>query len=148
MSMEEKKLEFKDAPFGYPLCFNHDCALRETCMHYHVGLLAPADRLTGPAVYPSAWKDGACRYYREKKLVKLAWGFSQLYKGMTKGQTADARGSLRAHLGSGMSAYYRYHYGERLLTPAQQEEVRDIIVRYGGSKDVQFDHYVLQYDFS
>lgn len=146
--MDEKKLEFKDAPYGYALCFNHACALCGKCMHYQVGLLAPQDRLTGPAVYPTAWKDGACQCFREKKLVQYAWGFSQLYKGMTSGQTSDARGTLRAHLGSGMSAYYRYHHGERLLTPQLQEEIRDIIVRFGGSKDIRFDHYVTSWDFT
>ena len=146
--MEEKKLEFKDAPYGYPLCFNNDCALHDKCMHYQIGQLAPADRHAGPAIYPSAWKDGTCRYYREKKLVQLAWGFNQLYHGMTGGQIHDARGTLRAHLGSGMSAYYRYHHGERLLSPKLQEEIRDIIVRFGGSKDVKFDHYVTSWDFT
>lgn len=146
--MEEKTLTFNDAPYGYSLCFNHDCALRERCMHYHIGTLAPADRLTGFAIYPSAWKDGTCKCFREKKLVQYAWGFNQLYHGMTRGQASDARGSIRAHCGSGMSAYYRYHYGERLLTPKLQQEIIDIIVRCGGSKDAKFDHYVTQYDFT
>lgn len=146
--MEEKRPTFSDAPHGYALCFNHECALREKCMHYYIGSLAPADRYSGPAVYPSAWKEGTCKYFREIRLVQYAWGFSQLYNGMTRGQTTDARGSLRAHLGSGMSAYYRYHYGERLLTPQQQEEILDILTKCGGPRDAKFDHYVTKYDFT
>ena len=146
--MEEKTLEFKDAPYDYPLCFNHDCALHEKCMHYQVGLLAPANRLKGPAVYPSAWKGSTCKMFREKKLVQYAWGFSQLFKDLTKGQTYDARGTLRAHLGRGMSAYYRYHYGERMLSPKQQEEIIDKLERCGVSKDAKFDHYVTFWDFT
>lgn len=146
--MEEKKLTFKDAPYGYALCFNHDCQLRDKCMHYRMGTLAPADLMAGQCVYPVAWKDGTCRCFREIRLIQFAWGFSKLYHGMTSGQTTDARSTLRARLGRGMSAYYRYHHGERMLTPKQQQEVIDIIVSCGGSKDAKFDHYVTQYDFT
>ena len=41
--MEEKKLTYKDVPFGYPLCFNDECAKKACCMHYQARLLLPED---------------------------------------------------------------------------------------------------------
>lgn len=52
--MEEKKLTYKDIPWGYPLCFNNECAEKERCMHYQAMLLSPKDRHSGSAVFPTA----------------------------------------------------------------------------------------------
>ena len=30
----EKQLESKNIPYGYALCFNESCPLRDTCLHY------------------------------------------------------------------------------------------------------------------
>lgn len=145
---EEKKLVFEDAPWGYPLCFNNEYKRHNQCMHYLVGQVAPASLQRGSAIYPSAWKDGDCRFFSEKRLVRLAWGFDSLYHHLTRGQASDVRGSIRSYLGSGMSAYYRYHHGERLLSPKQQQDILDIMARFGYDKGAEFDHYVLSYDFT
>ena len=72
--MEEKELKAKDIPWEYALCFNSECENKDKCMHYQARLLMPEDRYYGPAVYPTAWENGECRCFREKKLVKKAWG--------------------------------------------------------------------------
>ena len=77
--MEERELKAEDIPMGYPLCFNSECADKDKCMHYQARLLMPKDRYSGSAVYPTAWEDGKCQCFREKKLVKKAWGFTKLY---------------------------------------------------------------------
>ena len=146
--MEEKKLTYKDAPWGYPLCFNNECSLHDRCMHYQVGLLAPADKLSGATVYPSAWKDGECKCFREKKIIQMAWGFSHLYDHLSRHRTSEARSHLRGYLGTGASAYYRYHHGERLMSPQLQQEVLDIMAQYGSTEGLKFDHYVESYDFT
>ena len=74
LGIMDKELKFENIPYGYSVCFNGDCALRETCMHYLAGQLQPANRYSGHAIYPTAWKSGTCQSYREKKLVKKAWG--------------------------------------------------------------------------
>ena len=145
--MEEKKLVYEDAPWNYPVCFNSECKKCDLCMHYLIGQLVPEDYHTGNAVYPSAWKGGDCLCFREKKVVRFAWGFSNLYTNLTRGQTSDIRSSIRTYLGSGMSAYYRYHHGERLLTPKQQQDILDIVKRFCSKEDATFDNYVLAWDF-
>lgn len=31
--MTEKELKYENLPYGFQVCFNSDCKLRETCMH-------------------------------------------------------------------------------------------------------------------
>lgn len=146
--MDEKKLTFRDAPWGYALCFNHDCSLHDKCMHYHIGTQVPDNRTSGPAIYPSAWKDGQCRHFTKTEKVQFAWGFDGLYKNLSGYMVSVARKSLREHLGRGASAYYRIHNGEKLLSPAQQQEILDFMAQFGSTDSLQFDHYVEQYDFT
>ena len=75
--MKEIKLNVKDIPSGYALCFNSDCADKDKCLHYQAKLLMADRCYKGQAVYPAAWQDGKCCCYNEKKLVQKAWGFSQ-----------------------------------------------------------------------
>ena len=146
--MEEKTLSFYDAPMGYPLCFNNDCALRGQCMHYHMGQLAPEQLTTGPAIYPAAWKNGVCSHFASTEKVRFAWGFDGLFKNLPQRKANEARRALRQFFSSGMSTYYRFHNGERLLSPARQREILDFMAQYGNTDEMQFDHYVEQYDFS
>ena len=112
--MEKKELKAKDIPMGYPLCFNDDCAKKDTCMHYQARLLMPKEQFYGQAVYPIAWQDGECHFYHEKKLIKKAWGFSKLYNNVPKHQRAEARQYVSSLFGRGNGIYYRIHHRENM----------------------------------
>ena len=144
--MEEKELKAKDIPGGYALCFNSDCEKKETCMHYLAKQLKGCERNIGQAVYPSAWQDGKCSCYKEKKLVQNAWGFSQLYCNLPSYLRAEARRSVSALFGSGNGQYYRAHHGWIMVSPKRQEEIKEVLAKFGNN-DVQFDHYVTEWDF-
>ena len=120
--MEDKILKESDIPMGYELCFNGGCADKDTCMHYQAMLLTSADRYKGNAVFPTAWQDGKCRCYHEKKLVKKAWGFTNLYNNVP-------------------------HHGEILLSPKQQEEILQIVSQFGPLDGIKFDGYKTDWDF-
>ena len=137
LGIMDKELKFENIPYGYSVCFNGDCALRETCMHYLAGQLQPANRYSGHAIYPMAWKSGTCQSYREKKLVKKAWGFSKLYN----------RQCVRSYFSSGNGPYYRYHHGENKLSPTQQADIMNILSKFGPTEGLNFDHYVMEWDF-
>ena len=146
--MNEKPQNFNEAPWGYALCFNHDCAMRDECMHYHIGRLAPDDRTIGSAIYPSAWKNGNCRHFAKIEKVQFAWGFNGLYKNLPHKRVSEARMALRRFIGNGVSAYYRVHHGEKLLSPARQQEILDFMAQFCSTDGLRFDHYVTQYDFT
>jgi len=101
--MEEKELKAKDIPREYPLCFNSECADKDRCMHYQARLLMPKEKCYGPAVFPTAWEDGKCRCFREKRLVKKAWGFSRLYDNVPLEQLAEARRWVHTVFGGGQN---------------------------------------------
>ena len=72
--MEEKELKAKDIPMGYARCFNDACKRKDTCMHYLARVLTnQQERHIGQAVYPTAWQEGECPCYKEKRLVRKAW---------------------------------------------------------------------------
>ena len=144
----DKALELKNIPWGYEICFNNDCQLREKCLHYQAGLLIPQDRQSGPAVYPAAWKDGECQRFSEYKLIKKAWGFSQLYKNVPRYQKTEARKCVMSYFSGGCGPYYRYHHGENKLSPAQQADIMDILSQFGSTDGLAFDHYEMDYDFT
>lgn len=145
--MEEKELKAENVPGSYALCFNGECGKKDTCMHYQAMLLKRGERGCGMAIYPTAWQDGECCYYREKKLVRKAWGFSQLYKNVDKYHKAEARQSVSSFFGRGNGPYYRAHHGELLLTPEQQEGIMNIIAQFGPTDGIKFDHYKTDWDF-
>ena len=136
LGIMDKELKFENIPYGYSVCFNGECALRETCMHYLAGQLQPANR-----------KSGTCQSYREKKLVKKAWGFSKLYKNVPYYQRAEARQCVRSYFSSGNGPYYRYHHGENMLSPKQQADIMNILSKFGPTEGLNFDHYVMEWDF-
>ena len=145
--MEERELKAKDIPWGYPLCFNNECADKDRCMHYQARLLMPKDRHHGSAVYPTAWQDGECNYFREKRFVRKAWGFTHLYDNVPHYQRAEARRNVRFFFSEGFGPYYRYHHGENLLSPEQQNAIMKIIAKFGSTDGIRFDHYVEAWDF-
>ena len=147
MDMEEKELKAKDIPMGYPLCFNDECGNKDRCMHYQAWLLMPKERNSGSAVYPTAWENGQCRCFREKKLVKKAWGFSRLYDNVPQRRKAEARECVHALFGGGNGPYYRVHHGENMLSPQKQEEILAVLARFGSVEGIEFDHYVTDWNF-
>ena len=92
-------------------------------------------------------QNGECKYFREKRLVQKAWGFTHLYDNVPQRDKADARRCVRSSFSGGNGPYYRYHHGENLLSPEQQEEIMKIIAQYGSTDGIRFDHYVEAWDF-
>ena len=143
----KKPLLLKNIPCEYELCFNADCQLRDRCLHYQASLLQSDGRLKGPAVYPSAWKDGQCRCFSESELVQKAWGFTHIYDNVPSYKRAEARRCVRRYFSNGNGPYYRYHHGENKLSPRQQDDIMQILARFGSTDGLAFDHYETDYDF-
>lgn len=146
--MDDKKLTFSDAPRDYALCFNKACAACEKCMHFYMGKLAPERITKGSAIYPSALKDGQCQHFAETDEVQFAWGFNGIFRNIPNERVSKVRKALRNYLSNGASTYYRYHNGEKLLSPARQKEIIDFIAQYGSTEGLRFDNYVTAYNFT
>ena len=97
-------------------------------------------------VLPHTLKNGHCRWFDKIKVMTMAVGFSHLYDNVLKSDFTSMRKTITAYL-HGVKFYYQYMRGERPLTPAQQQGIRDIIKSYGYDWDVPFDGYHKAYCF-
>ena len=147
LGLMKKQLESKNIPYGYPLCFNDECAKKEKCMHYQARLLKLEERLQGPAVYPIAWRKGECKCYNEKGMVTKAWGFTHIYDNVPHYLRAEARRRVRNYFSRGCGPYYRYHHGENKLLPKEQADILAILVQFAPTDGICFDHYETDWDF-
>ena len=127
--MDKKELKAKDIPGGYALCFNSVCGKKDMCMHYQAQLLMPKNRCTGQAVYPTAWQDGECRCFCEKR------------------DRAEARECVHSYFGRGNGPYYRVHHGENKLSPTQQADILNIVAKFAPIDGIKFDHYEMGWNF-
>ncbi len=134
-------------PASWPVCFVANCPLAESCLSHLAGLHLPDDLTIGPAIYPTALRDGKCGHYKKIRKIQAAWGFDTLFTDVKQRDAAPLRSAIKNYLG-GNGTYYRYHNGERLLTPEQQEHILALFRQCGYSENLRFDGYREVYDFS
>ena len=134
-------------PASWPVCFVANCPLAESCLSPLAGLHLPDDLTIGPAIYPTALRDGKCGHYKKIRKIQAAWGFDTLFTDVKQRDAAPLRSAIKNYLG-GNGTYYRYHNGERLLTPEQQEHILALFRQCGYSENLHFDGYREVYDFS
>ena len=133
-------------PSSYIRCFQGDCPKADSCARLLAGKHLPEGQTTGPAVYPSARQGDSCAYYKPTRVIHAAYGFRALFAEVKKKDDTLLRNRIKAYLG-GSSAYYRYHHGERLLTPEQQEQITAFFRQRGYTDELRFDGYRDVYDF-
>lgn len=142
----EITFEFKDVPSTWALCFCDGCPLHGECLRYMAGEHVPDDVTVGNAVYRSAYRNGECRHFKPRRIIRAAYGFENLFKEVKQKHYTLLREKVKAYLGS-HGAYYRYNSGKRLLTPEQQQWILDLFAEYGYTKDLTFEHYRYVFDF-
>lgn len=145
--MEKRNLDFECVPKGYMVCFTAACPLRDECLRFQAAQVMPESIEKGFCVYPTACKDGQCRYFEEARVIQAARGFGDIFHDVRRSDYAPMLAELRGYLGTG-GTYYRYKNGRRLLSPEQQEWIRGLFRRYGYSDDVRFNGYVSTYQFT
>jgi hypothetical protein len=142
-----KKFNFKDVPEGYHLCFNDKCDKHKECIRFLAGEHLPSVVMGGACVYPNAWKDGLCPYFKQTRVIYASWGFRNLFKGIPQKDAQTLKACVTNFLGGPVQAY-KYQHGEMLLTPEQQECIRQMFAEMGYTKELVFDGYTLVYDFT
>lgn len=118
-------------PDEYLYCFNAGCPKEKDCIHHFAAEHVASSVKQGQAVFPTALQgDEACGKFKQKRLIKAAWGFSPLFEDVKERHSTILRNKIKDFLG-GNGTYYRYHHGDRLLTPEQQAWILDLFSRYG-----------------
>ena len=147
MNTDNINLDWSMVPTTWHQCFCSECPKHDVCLHYFTGQQIPDGIVSGPAVYPNAYKGGNCAFFKEMRTIKAAYGFGPLYKDVKQKDYTVLRTKLKEYLG-GHSAYYRYNRGEHLLTPEQQEWIIALFNQFGYTEDLAFENYMETLDFS
>lgn len=143
----QKKYDPKQIQPGWKYCFNAHCPKREHCLRFQSALEIPDDNECGGAVYPTALKDGKCRFYRKDEKVRLATGFVVEGNQHATNMFVEMRHQITNYLG-GNGTYYLYRNGKKWLTPRQQDDIRSIFRNAGYSEEVIFGKEEETYDFT
>ena len=112
-----------------------------TCLHqvaYSMMLEQNAEylRLINPT---RCSKDEACTYYRDKKPVIFARGFTNFQKHMFPQQYDQFMTTLCFHFGR--NQYFKRRCGDILISPEEQEEIRHMLEKVGADSKMEFDNY-------
>lgn len=139
-------LTYDILPPSWMFCFLEGCPRADECMLHLTTRLIPENQTYGTAVFPTALKDGKCEHFKPVKKIKAAYGFDTIFKEVKSKDEKSLRDSMKDYFGS-HGAYYRYHNGDKMLTPEQQQWIIDLFKRYGYTENLCFDHYRIVYDF-
>lgn len=134
-------------PTSFARCFQSDCPRADSCMRFLAGQHIPAGKTKGEAIYPTARTGGDCKHYKQTRVIRAAYGFGALFAEVKQKDNTPLRSAIKKHLG-GNTTYYRYHHGEKLLTPEQQEWIINLFRRRGYTEELRFDGYRDVYDFT
>lgn len=138
---------FSEVPHDYPLCINHQCSQATTCLRQlaeqEVTDCTKFMVIVNPKHQASFKKD--CPYYRSSTKVRFAKGFMNIIENLTQKQMQGIVPQLIYRFSE--RTYYRIRKGERLLSPAEQQNVVDIFKRCGVAEPIVFDEYVENYEW-
>ena len=125
----------------FPACFQEQRTGHPTCLHqtaYSMMMEQNAEylRLINPT---RCCKDEACTYYRDKKPVIFARGFTNFQKQMYPQQYDKFMTTLILHFGR--NQYFKRRRGDILLPPEEQEVIRLMLEKVGADSKMDFDKY-------
>ena len=135
------KKEYTSLPKDYPLCEHSSCPMAATCLHqvaYSMMMEQNAEylRLINPA---RCSKDEACTYYRDKKPVIFARGFTNFQKRMFPDQYSRFMSICIKHWSR--NPYFVRRRGDRYLPPDEQVFILNALKKVGVTEDMKFDSY-------
>ena len=131
---------------GYLVCFMNNCPLREQCLHWQVGQHMPQNPPTCISVNPHGEHVATenCKLFRTTQKQRMAKGMEGIFNDdMPKRLEPAIRNELIMRYNR--TYFFEYRNGTRLMSPAMQEEIRDLFRHHGWTQEVHFDAYVEDY---
>lgn len=137
--MKEELLTNQPLPQHYLLCYNDACPMAETCLRRLAGMYGTSDDSILQVVNPLKNGGRKCKYYREQKTVRMAYGMLHLYDKVLATDIAALRKTIKKHFGQG--SYYLRRNGKQGITPKEQDYISRIFSKYGYTDAPSFDAY-------
>ncbi len=142
------EIHYLQMPRNYLLCLNGGCPRANTCLRQLVVRSIPADKphwLIISPHYLAALQERDCPFYRSAAKARFAKGYVRLLENLPYKQMQAVISQLISCFSQ--RTYYRIRKGERLLSPAEQQQVLNILEKCGTDHPQEFDAYVGQYDW-
>ena len=130
-----KEPQYETMPEHYLLCFNDECELAESCLHRLAVRSGRQKDEVVTVVNPIRYCGKNCRYYKENKVVTMAYGMKDSFHEVKADHIASLRNSLINHFGRG--SYYLRRNGLRGITPEEQQYIASIFRHFG--YELKFD---------
>ena len=144
----EQEIFKEKALDGYIVCYAGECPLKEQCLHWKVGQQMPDTRSCYHCVNLHYQGVGTkdCSLFRKDEKVKFAKGMLHIFNSdMPRRVEPFVRNNIiNRHC---RTYYYEYRKGERLMSPAIQDEIRDLFLQAGWNEEVHFDSYIEDYEW-
>lgn len=132
-------------PYNMEYCFIDTCPKKDLCFRHIASKFKDKTKKSGMSIFPDALQEGKCNYFLKARIINAAWGFKGLYDQVKKQDILSLRMKAICLLG-GRTSYYRYHRGEKKLTPEEQEAVKNLFERKGYPPP-HYDHQQEMVDF-
>ena len=134
-------------PKTFRLCVKGDCPRAAECLrHVALSLVSP-DEQTIPVINPAylAATEGDCPVFHSATPVCYARGFVKMLSTLTVTQANALRVRLESHFGH--TLYFRLRSGKRLIAPAEQAHIRQVMTELKVHPLPDFDAYVEAYNW-
>ena len=139
------RIDYLQIPNSYLICLNRECPKAGDCLRQLAAEAIPPEveqlNIINPAYLATLKRD--CPHYRVAEKACYAKGFIKMLDSMSYKQMQAVSSSLRDHFGR--PTYFRMRKGERLLSPAEQDDLLFFVKRCGVSQPHDFDEYVEKY---
>ena len=143
--MENQEQIFREKAEKYMVCFNAECPLHEQCLRWTVGHYVDSAchvvTCVNPRYAPAA--KGRCDLFRDNRPITMPIGMTGFYRDMPGHTEHSIKRRLIAQ--SCRSTYYKYHRGDRPITPDMQELITRISREEGWQGALTFDGEVTDY---
>ena len=142
--MNEESL-FREKARGYVLCYSDQCQLRDRCLRRVLTHYVPDDKRMVTCVNPMSKivMEGQCDMFVDNQKVRMARGMMTFFDEMPEKKARIVRNALINRYSR--KIFYSYRKGERLISPAMQQEIADILQSCDWQKAPVFDSFVVDY---
>ena len=123
----KEKIDFAKVPYQYAMCLNRQCPQANTCLRQLTEQSVPENIEHWVIISPKLLANikGDCPHYRSNTKVRYAKGFIGILDCIPHKQMQTVVAHLMGYLSR--RTYYRTRKGERLLSPAEQQHILNIL---------------------
>lgn len=143
----QEDFDYSSVPHNFIHCLNKQCRHADRCLRYQVTPYIPLQRKNFIIANPACTTPDAesCPYFMPDQKERFALGITHLLDNIPHQEAEVIKRQIIACMNK--ATYYRCWRKERLVKPAEQEQIRQIFLNKGIKEQPVFDEYVEQYDW-